>query len=312
MAFPQTAWIWRNGEWVPWEDATIHVMSHVVHYGSSVFEGIRCYATKEGPAIFRLPEHMRRFADSAKIYRMDVPEQAVMEEACREVVVRNEMDACYIRPIAFRGYGNPGVNPAPSPVEVYVICWEWGAYLGKEGLANGVDACVSTWMRPAPDTYPAIAKAGGNYLNGQLLKLEAHINGYAEAIAMGPGGLISEGSGQNVFIVRDGTLIAPAVDGTFLLGITRDSLMHLARDLGIPVKEQAVPREMLYTADEVFFCGTAAEVTPVRSVDRLPVGDGRPGPITMALQERFFAIVGGEYPDTHGWLTPARAPASVG
>ncbi len=311
MAFPETAWIWRNGEWIPWEDATIHVMSHVVHYGSSVFEGIRCYATKDGPAIFRLPEHMRRFADSARIYRMEVPDLATMEEACREVVVRNEMESCYIRPIAFRGYGDPGVNPAPNPVEVYVICWQWGAYLGKEGLANGVDACVSTWFRPSPNTYPAIAKAGGNYLNGQLLKLEAHANGYAEAIAMGPGGLISEGSGQNVFVVRDGTLIAPAVDGTFLLGITRDSLMQIARDLGIPVKEQAVPREMLYTADEVFFCGTAAEVTPVRSVDRIPVGNGKPGPITMALQKRFFAIVAGDAPDLHGWLTPVRTPAAT-
>ena len=308
MAFPETAWIWHNGEWIPWEDATIHVMSHVVHYGSCVFEGIRCYSTKDGPAIFRLPEHIRRFQDSAKIYRMDIPDQATIEEACREVVWRNEKEACYIRPIAFRGYGNPGVNPAPSPVEVYVICWEWGAYLGKEGLANGVDACVSTWFRPAPNTYPAIAKAGGNYLNGQLLKLEAHANGYAEAIAMGPGGLISEGSGQNVFLVRDGVLLVPAIDGTFLLGITRDSLMQVARDLGIPVKEQAIPREMLYTADEVFFCGTAAEVTPVRSVDRLPVGNGKPGPITLALQERFFAIVGGEVPDIHGWLMPVRTP----
>ncbi|HEX9105760.1 MAG TPA: branched-chain amino acid transaminase [Longimicrobiales bacterium] len=311
MAFPETAWIWRNGEWIPWEDATIHVMSHVVHYGSCVFEGIRCYSTKDGPAIFRLPEHIRRLQDSARIYRMDIPDQATMEEACREVVWRNEKEACYIRPIAFRGYGNPGVNPAPSPVEVYVICWEWGAYLGKEGLANGVDACVSTWFRPAPNTYPAIAKAGGNYLNGQLLKLEAHANGYAEAIAMGPGGLISEGSGQNVFVVRDGVLLAPAIDGTFLLGITRDSLMQVARDLGIPVKEQAIPRELLYTADEVFFCGTAAEVTPVRSVDRIPVGDGKPGPVTKALQERFFAIVGGEHPDTHGWLTPVKATVGV-
>lgn len=311
MAFPETAWIWRNGEWIPWEDATIHVMSHVVHYGSCVFEGIRCYSTKDGPAIFRLPEHIRRLQDSARVYRMEIPDQATMEEACREVVWRNEKEACYIRPIAFRGYGNPGVNPAPSPVEVYVICWEWGAYLGKEGLANGVDACVSTWFRPAPNTYPAIAKAGGNYLNGQLLKLEAHANGYAEAIAMGPGGLISEGSGQNVFVVRDGVLLAPAIDGTFLLGITRDSLMQVARDLGIPVKEQAIPREMLYTADEVFFCGTAAEVTPVRSVDRIPVGNGKPGPVTKALQERFFAIVSGEHPDTHGWLTPVKEPAGV-
>ncbi len=311
MAFPQTAWIWHDGEFIPWEDATIHVMSHVVHYGSCVFEGIRCYSTASGPAIFRLPEHIRRFQDSAKIYRMDIPDSATMEDACREVVARNEKEACYIRPISFRGYGTPGVNPADSPVETYVICWEWGAYLGKEGMSRGVDACVSTWMRPHPDTYPAMAKAGGNYLNGQLLKLEAHANGYAEAIALGPGGLVSEGSGQNIFLVRDGTLIAPAIDGTFLLGITRDAILQYARDLGIPVREQAVPREMLYVADEVFFCGTAAEVTPVRSIDRITVGNGAMGPVTQRLQDHFFAVVRGDVPDVHGWLTPVKAAAGV-
>ena len=312
MSFQGTEWIWRNGEWIRWEDATIHVLSHVVHYGSSVFEGIRCYATPQGPAIFRLPEHMRRFRDSAKIYRMEMPDMETLEEACKEVVVRNEMDACYIRPIAFRGYGSPGVDPAPNPVDVYFICWEWGAYLGPEALARGVDACISTWLRPFPDTYPAIAKAGGNYLNGQLMKMEAHVNGYAEAIALGPNGMVSEGSGQNVFLVRDGVLITPSVDGTFLQGITRDSIIGFARDLGITVREQNVPREMLYVADEVFFCGTAAEVTPVRSIDKITIGSGSMGPVTKRIQEHFFAVVSGDLPDMHGWLTPCKAPAVVG
>ncbi len=311
MAFQGTQWIWRNGEWIAWEDATIHVLSHVVHYGSSVFEGIRCYATPQGPAIFRLPEHMRRFRDSAKIYRMDMPDLETLEEACREVVVRNEMEACYVRPIAFRGYGSPGVDPSPNPVDVYFMCWEWGAYLGPEALARGVDACISTWLRPFPDTYPAIAKAGGNYLNGQLMKMEAHENGYAEAIALGPNGMVSEGSGQNVFLVRDGVLITPSVDGTFLQGITRDSIMGFARDLGIPVREQNVPREMLYVADEVFFCGTAAEVTPVRSIDKIVIGSGSMGPVTRRIQEHFFAVVSGQKPDVHGWLMPCKAPAGV-
>ncbi len=311
MAFQGTEWIWRNGEWIRWEDATIHVLSHVVHYGSCVFEGIRCYATPQGPAIFRLHEHIRRFQDSAKIYRMEMPETAVLEEACKEVVSRNEMDACYIRPIALRGYGSPGVDPAPNPVDVYFMCWDWGAYLGKEGLEQGVDACVSTWLRPFPDTYPAMAKAGGNYLNGQLLKMEAHVNGYAEAIALGPSGMVSEGSGQNVFVVRDGTLITPATDGTFLQGITRNAIIQYAHDLEIPVREQPVPREMLYIADEVFFCGTAAEVTPVRSVDHIQVGKGGMGPITRRIQHHFFAVVRGDEPDLHGWLTPVKEPAGV-
>lgn len=313
-AFTPTEWIWRDGEWVRWEQATIHVLSHVVHYGSAIFEGIRCYGTPEGPAIFRLQDHVRRFADSAKIYRMEVPDAATMMEACKEVVVRNELDTCYLRPIAIRGYGAPGVNPLNSPVETFVICWPWGAYLGDEGLNRGVDACVASWQRPYPNTYPAVAKAGGNYLNGQLLKMEAQINGYAEGIALGPGGLVSEGSGQNVFLVRDGVLITPAVDGTFLHGITRDAVITLARDLDIPVREDAIPREMLYVVDEAFFAGTAVEITPIRSVDRIPVGDGTVGPITRRLQERFLGVARGTLPDLHGWLTPvreARTPAGV-
>ncbi len=309
-SFQGAEWIWKNGEIVPWASATIHVMSHVVHYGSSVFEGIRCYRTPVGPAIFRLGDHMRRLQDSCRIYRMDgVPDAETLRKACLEVVARNGLEACYIRPVVFRGYGSPGVNPTACPVEVYIACWEWGAYLGEEGMARGVDACVSTWQRPEPNTYPAVAKAGGNYLNGQLLKMEAHVNGYAEAIALGPRGLVSEGSGQNLFLVRNGVLITPAVDGTFLRGITRDTILTLAHDLGIPAREQGVPRETLYTADEVFFVGTAAEVTPVRSVDRINVGSGTVGPVTRALQKRFLAVARGEVEDAHGWLTPVHDAA---
>lgn len=304
MAFTPTEWIWKNGEFIRWEDATIHIMSHVVHYGSSIFEGIRCYSTPAGPAIFRLPEHIRRFHDTARVYRMfDLPESAVLENACKALVARNGLDACYIRPLAIRGFGSPGMDPKDSPLETYVICWEWGAYLGSEGMAKGVDAGVGSWHRLQPDTIPAAAKAGGNYLNSQLLKMEAHANGYAEAIALAPSGLVSEGSGQNIFLVRDGELLTPEVDGTFLIGITRDSILTLARDMGLPVRETRIPREFLYTADEAFFCGTAAELTPIRSIDRIPVGDGKVGPVTQALQERFLAVARGQLPDLHGWLT---------
>jgi branched-chain amino acid aminotransferase len=308
--FETTDWIWHNGEIIPWADATLHVMSHVVHYGSSVFEGIRCYRTSRGPAIFRLREHMRRFEDSRRIYRMESPYSGdIIGEACKEMVRRNSLDECYLRPIALRGYGTPGINPIPLPVETYVITWPWGVYLGHGALTDGVDACVSSWQRPEPNTYPALAKAGGNYLNGQLMKIEAQANGFAEAIALGPGGLVSEGSGQNVCLVRDGALITPAVDGTFLHGITRDAVLTLARDLGLPVREEGVPREALYVADEVFFVGTAVEITPIRSVDRIPVGNGKPGPVTRALQERFVAVVHGEIADTHGWLSHVNEPA---
>jgi branched-chain amino acid aminotransferase len=303
--FPRTEWIWRNGEFVRWEDATIHVMSHVVHYGSSVFEGMRCYRTPKGPAVFRLPEHVRRLYDSAKIYRMEIPlSQEEFREACTSLVSRNGLQECYLRPIVFRGLGSAGVNPTPCPVEAYVVCWPWGAYLGHEALEQGVDVCVSSWQRPAPNTLPAIAKAGGNYLSSQLIKMEAVANGYADGIALAPNGLVSEGSGQNLFLVRDGALVVPEVDGTQLMGITRDCILTLAGDLGIPVRSQPVPREMLYTADELFFTGTASEITPIRSVDRIRVGAGKVGPVTRAMQERLLGVAHGTLPDDHGWLTP--------
>lgn len=300
--FEPTKWIWRNGEMIRWEDATIHVLSHVVHYGSSIFEGIRCYNTPDGPAIFRLREHMRRFEDSAKVYRMELGfSQADVAEACEEVVRRNGLDECYIRPIAFRGFGHPGVNPLTCPVDVYVMCWYWGAYLGDEGMLNGIDACVSSWNRMAPNTFPSFAKAGGNYLGAQLMKMEALMNGYAEAIALGPGGMLSEGSGQNLFIVRGGKLLTAALDGTFLPGITRDAIIRIARDEGIEVVEAPIAREMIYIADEAFFSGTAAEVTPIRSVDKITVGGGSAGEMTRMLQDKLLGIARGKYEDPHRW-----------
>ena len=312
LGFEPTNWIWRNGEMIRWQDATIHVLSHVVHYGSSVFEGIRCYKTPDGPAIFRLREHMRRFEDSAKIYRMELAfTQETIAEACESVVRANNMDECYLRPIAFRGYGSPGVNPLHSPVELYVMCWYWGAYLGDEGMAKGVDACVSSWHRMAPNTFPSFAKAGGNYLSSGLMKMEAIGNGYAEAIALGPTGLISEGTGQNIFLVRAGKLMTPLLDGTFLPGITRDAVIRIARDAGIEVIEAPLAREMLYIADEAFFTGTAAEITPIRSVDRIAVGKGVTGEMTRMLQDRLLGIARGKYPDVHHWLTPIKVEAGV-
>jgi branched-chain amino acid aminotransferase len=306
--FETTEWIWRDGEFIRWESATLHVMSHVIHYGSSVFEGIRCYRTPEGPSVFRLHEHLRRLADSARIYRMELPyDQQALAAACRELVARNGLDACYIRPIVLRGYGAAGINPVASPLETYLVCWPWGVYLGDGALERGVDVCVSSWLRPAPNTFPALAKAGGNYLSSQLMKMEALANGYAEAIALGTDGLVSEGSGQNVFLVRDGTLITPSMDGTLLLGITRDCILTLARELDIPVREQAVAREMLYCADEIFFTGTAAEVTPVRSVDRITIGTGSAGPVTLQLQKRLLAVANGTAPDPYGWRTPVHS-----
>jgi branched-chain amino acid aminotransferase len=313
--FTTTEWIWRDGEFIPWEAATIHVMSHVVHYGSSVFEGIRCYNTPDGPAIFRLREHMRRLFDSAKVYRMDLPfGEEALTAACQDLVVKNELEECYLRPIALRGYGAAGLNPFPSPIETYIICWPWGAYLGEGALERGVDVCVSSWSRPAPNTHPALAKAGGNYLSSQLIKMEAIANGYSEGIALAPSGLVSEASGQNLFLVRDDTLLTPPLEGTLLEGITRDCILTLARDLGIPIKEQPVPRELLYLADEVFFTGTAAEVTPIRSIDKIVIGAGKAGPITRILQERLLDVAHGRHPDPYGWLTPVqqRKEAAVG
>ncbi len=306
--------IWRNGELVDWSDATIHVLSHVVSYGSSVFEGIRCYETASGPAIFRLKEHVRRLIDSARIYRMDTFKfsAAQLEDAMLEVVSVNRMRACYLRPIVLRGYSELGVYGLRNPVDVYVACWEWGKYLGDEALSSGTDVCISSWTRMAPNTLPALAKAGANYMNSQLIKMEAVANGYSEGIGLDASGNVSEGSGENIFVVRDGKLITPPLSSSVLPGITRDTVLTLARDLGIPVVESILPRELLYIADEVFFSGTAAEITPIRSVDRIPVGKGSRGPITEQLQREFFGIVNGTKPDRHGWLTAAEVRQTVG
>jgi branched-chain amino acid aminotransferase len=300
----ESKWIWHNGEFIPWEEAKVHVVSPAVAFGSSVFEGIRCYRTPRGPAIFRLRDHLRRLEDSCRVYRMRLPYSLdELEEACAAVVEKNELEECYIRPAVLRGYGPAGMNALKAPIEVYIPCFPWGPYLGEDALEKGVDVCVSSWQRAEPNTFPVMAKAAGHYNNSQLMKMEAVLNGYAEAIALGPGGLVSEGSGENVFLVRDGVLITPQVDGTWLRGITRDTILVLAKELGIPVREQSVPREMLYTADEVFLTGTAAEVTPVRSIDQIPVGKGEVGPITRELQSRFLDLVHGRVPDSHGWLT---------
>ncbi|MFN7997492.1 MAG: branched-chain amino acid transaminase [Bryobacteraceae bacterium] len=308
-----TKQIWHNGRFIPWEDATIHVLSHVVSYGSSVFEGIRCYNTAGGPAVFRLHEHVRRLVDSAKIYRMDVGySREQLAQAMQELVRVNELDSCYIRPIVIRGYGDVGVNPMNNPVDVYLACWVWGKYLGEEALAQGVDVCVSSWKRIAPNTLPALAKAGANYMNSQLIKMEAILNGYSEGIGLDEAGYVSEGSGENIFVVRDGRIHTPPLGASVLPGITRDTVLRLAQDLKIPLVETIIPREMLYIADEVFFTGTAAEITPIRSVDRNPVGKGQRGPITEKLQKEFFAIINGSSPDRHGWLSPIHARQPVG
>lgn len=301
-------YIWFNGDLIPWGDATVHVMTHALHYGSSVFEGIRCYATPDGPAIFRLSDHIDRLFESAAIYRIAIPyTRDELMRACRDAVRKNEFDACYLRPLVMRGVGGIGVCPAPdSPVEVMIAAMELGAYLGEEGLKHGIDACVSSWNRAAPNTFPAAAKAAGNYLNSQLIAMEAKRNGFAEGIALAPDGSLSEGSGENLFIVRRDTLYTPPASASILSGITRDTVFQLAGDLGIRVVEQTLPREMLYLADEVFFTGTAAEITPVRSVDRSPVGSGTRGPITAALQDAFFGLFDGRTLDRRGWLDPVR------
>lgn len=305
--------IWHNGTLIPWNDAKIHVLAHVLHYGSSVFEGIRCYSTPAGPAIFRGPEHMRRLLDSAKIYRMVIPFAAEqLNAAAHDLVRSNKMESCYIRPIAFRGYGDLGVMPTKdTPIETFMACWEWGKYLGPEAMEQGVDVCVSSWTRIAPNTLPALSKAGANYMNSQLIRMEANANGYAEGIALDAAGYVSEGSGENVFVVRDGKILTPPLGASVLPGITRDSVLTLARDLDIPVIETLIPRELLYVADELFFTGTAAEVSPVRSVDKITVGSGKRGPITQKLQEAFFAIVEGRAEDKRGWLAPVKQPVGT-
>ncbi len=314
MKIPKSEKIWYNGRFIPWDDANIHVLSHVVNYGSSLFEGIRCYELPAGPAIFRLRDHMQRLINSCKIYRMSLPYSlGELERASVELVRENGLRHCYIRPIALRGYGEIGVHPHDTPIEVYIACWEWGKYLGSES-DQGVDVCVTSWNRMAPNTLPAMAKSAANYMNAQLIRMEAEANGYAEGIALDARGYLSEGSGENMFVVLGEKVLTPPLSAAILPGITRDTVLTLCRELGIPVEEQDVPREMLYIADEVFFVGTAAEVTPLRTIDRIPVGDGRRGPITERIQQEFFAIVEGKKADRHGWFTPVPAtrPTPVG
>lgn len=309
MAFTKAETIWMNGRLVPWDQATVHVLSHVIHYGSCIFEGIRCYKTQRGPAVFRLRDHVDRLFEGCAIYRMEVPyTREQLETAILETIRANRLEACYIRPLAYRGYESLGVDPFPCPIDVAVAAYPWGSYLGKDAAEKGVDVMVSSWRRQAPDTLPAMAKASANYMNSQLIKMEAVINGYSEGIALDAAGYVSEGSGENIFVVRDGKVLTPPLGASVLPGITRDSVVQLAEDLDIPMAEAIIPREMLYIADEVFFSGTAAEITPIRSIDRIQIGKGRRGAVTEKLQKEFFGIVNGTKPDRHGWLTPVGQP----
>jgi branched-chain amino acid aminotransferase len=312
MPIPKTEKIWHDGKFINWDDAKIHVLSHVVSYGSAVFEGIRCYDTEQGPGVFRLKEHMQRLLNSAYIYRMEV--RHTLDDLCNanlELLRVNKIGACYIRPVILRGYGEAGVDPVGCPIEVYMACYPWGKYLGEEGLRNGVDVCVSSWNRPAPNTLPQMAKCAANYMNSQLIRMEARANGYVEGIALDTHGYVSEGSGENIFIVSGDTVITPPLSNSALPGITRHSILTICKDLGIPVAEQIIPREMLYIANEVFFCGTAVEVTPIRSIDRVKIGMGSRGPVTKRIQDEFFALVEGKKPDRHNWLTPVGVPVAA-
>ena len=306
MPFEEVKKIWMNGRLVDFADAKIHVLTHAIHYGSGLFEGIRCYVTKnEGPAIFRLNEHARRLYDSARIYRMDVPYSIdEFKRACVDVVAANEFDDCYLRPLIYRGFHSLGVDPSKCPVDVAIAAWKWGKYLGAEALEQGVDVRVSSWNRMAPNTFPALAKATANYMNSILIRMEASADGYSEGIALDVNGYVSEGSGENIFLVRDGKIFTPPLGASILAGITRDSIITIARDLGFEIVEGLIPREALYVADEVFFTGTAAEVTPIRSIDRITVGAGRRGPVTERIQKEYFAYIQGEIPDRYNWLTP--------
>ncbi len=303
MGFKEDAKVWKNGTFVEWKDATIHVASHVVHYGSSVFEGTRCYNTPQGPAIFRLKDHNQRFFDSAKICRINIPFKIEeINKACRDIILINGFTSAYLRPVAYRGYGSLGVDPSGCPVDVAILAWEWGAYLGADAIEKGVDVCVSSWQRIGANTLPALAKNGANYMNSQLIKLEARTDNYVEGIGLNTKGFVSEGSGENIFLYFKGKLLTPGLSESILPGITRDSVIRIAKDLGIEVVEQGVPREMLYIADEVFFTGTAAEITPIRSVDRISVGSGSRGPVTEAIQKTFFGIIHGKRKDPYGWM----------
>ena len=305
MAMPKADKIWFNGELVNWEEAKIHVLSHAVHYGSSVFEGIRCYDTKSGSAVFRLKDHINRLFDSARIYRMDISyTREDLCEAVLETIRVNKLKQCYIRPIIFRGYGSLGVNPLDCPIDSVIAVWEWGQYLGPEAVEKGVSVCTSSWNRMRPNTMPTLAKAGGNYLNSQLVKMEAKLNGYDEGIVLDADGLVSEGSGENIFVIKNGSIYTPSSRHSILPGITRHTAITLSRDLGMRVEQRAIPRESLYLADELFFTGTAAEITPIRAVDQMQVGSGQRGPTTRKLQKAFFALTTGEMEDRQGWLTP--------
>jgi branched-chain amino acid aminotransferase len=314
MPFEEVKKVWMNGNLVDFADAKIHVFTHALHYGSGLFEGIRCYVTKNyGPAIFRLSEHTKRLFDSSKIYRMEIPFSFdEMKQACIDTIQANEFEDCYLRPVVYRGFHSLGVFPAACPVDVVVAAWVWGKYLGPEALEQGVDVCVSSWNRMAPNTFPSLAKATGNYMNSILIRQEAAIDGYAEGIALDVNGYVSEGSGENIFLVRDGKIYTPPIGASILNGITRDSILRLSHDLGYEVIESLIPREALYIADEVFFTGTAAEVTPVRSIDKITIGRGKRGPVTERIQKEFFAYINGEIPDRHNWLTPVYAERAAG
>ena len=308
MAIPKSESIWFNGKFVPWDQAKIHVLSHVLHYGTSVFEGIRAYQTPSGPAVLGLKSHVKRLFNSCKIINM-IPmpfTEKEISQAIVDTVARNKHNACYIRPLVFRGYEVLGVDPRNCPIEVIIATWEWGTYLGADAIEKGVDVAVSSWRRMAPDTHPAMAKTGGNYINSQMVVMEAKRHGYVEGIVLDVQGYVSEGSGENIFIVMDGKIHTPPVGNSILTGITRGFAMTLAEEKGYPVIEQQIPREMLYIADELFFTGTAAEITPIKSVDGVTIGSGSRGPITAEIQSEFFALITGEAPDRHGWLTPVR------
>ena len=296
--------VWINGKLVPWKDANIHIASHVIHYGSSIFEGFRAYNTPKGTAIFRNNAHIKRLYNSCKMYRMEIPfTQEEFEQAVIQTIKANKLKACYIRPVVYRGYGTLGVDPFPNPIDCAILVWEWGQYLGEKALENGVDVKISTWQRMAPNTFPALAKSGANYMNSQLIKMEALLEGYVEGIALNVRGHISEGSGENIFIVINGEIHTPPLSSSILPGITRDAVICIAKDLGITLVEETLPREILYIAEEVFFTGSAAEITPIRSVDKITIGNGRRGPVVKRLQDEFFAYINGEKKDKYRWLT---------
>jgi branched-chain amino acid aminotransferase len=296
--------VWINGKLVPWKDANIHIASHVIHYGSSIFEGFRAYNTPKGTAILRNDAHIKRLYNSCKMYRMEIPfTQEEFEQAVIQTIKANKLKACYIRPVVYRGYGNLGVDPFPNPIDCAILVWEWGQYLGEKALENGVDVKISTWQRMAPNTFPALAKSGANYMNSQLIKMEALLEGYAEGIALNVRGHISEGSGENIFIVINGQIHTPPLSSSILPGITRDMVICIAKDLGLTLVEETLPREMLYIAEEVFFTGSAAEITPIRSVDKITIGNGSRGPVVKRIQDEFFAYINGEKKDKYRWLT---------